>query len=295
MEVRREWQHIDILLLDEDHKLAVVIENKIDSGEHSDQRQRYHEVIKQHFPSWQIVELYLTPSGELPSNEAYLPVDYRLVCQVIDSLAESRASVVNPDVKTLMTHYTDMLRRHIVGDSDVARLCQQIYQKHRQALDLIYEHRPDYQMANRDILTNLVKNAEGLILTGKSRWYVWFHPQGWEVPALQANNDSNGFLRFVFHNNLDRLDLFLETSPGDERTRRKLFEMGQKDEKLFNHLVDPDTDRWPKLYHRTFLTPQHYEDVPEIEREQEIQKQWTEFKENDLPRIEAALKGEAWI
>ncbi len=36
VEVRREWNHMDILLLDEDHKLAVVVENKIGSGEHSD-------------------------------------------------------------------------------------------------------------------------------------------------------------------------------------------------------------------------------------------------------------------
>jgi hypothetical protein len=34
--VQKEWQHIDILLLDEDHKLAVIVENKIGTSEHSD-------------------------------------------------------------------------------------------------------------------------------------------------------------------------------------------------------------------------------------------------------------------
>lgn len=295
MEVRREWQHVDILLLDEQHKLAVVIENKIDSGEHSDQLSRYHRVVSQHYPGWLIIGLYLTPVGEMPSNKAYLSVDYGLVCDVIDGLAESKASIVNPDVKTLMTHYTDMLRRHIVSDSDVAGLCRQIYHKHKRALDLIYEHRPDPQGANRTILTNLVKNTKGLVLTGTSKWYVWFHPQEWEVPALRANDNRNGFLRFVFHNNPNRLDLLLETSPGHQGTRRRLFEMGQKDEKLFNALVDPGTNDYPKLYRRIFLTPEQYDEASNGEREREIRRQWAAFLEEDLPRIERAVKGETWI
>lgn len=35
MVVLREWQYIDILLLDESNQLAVIIENKIDTTEHS--------------------------------------------------------------------------------------------------------------------------------------------------------------------------------------------------------------------------------------------------------------------
>src|SRR5687768_14365467 len=35
--VLREWQNIDILVLDERNRVAVVFENKIFSGEHSDQ------------------------------------------------------------------------------------------------------------------------------------------------------------------------------------------------------------------------------------------------------------------
>jgi PD-(D/E)XK nuclease superfamily len=39
-EVRKEWHHIDILLVDEDHHLVVIVENKIGTKEHSDQRPR---------------------------------------------------------------------------------------------------------------------------------------------------------------------------------------------------------------------------------------------------------------
>ncbi|MBK7706475.1 MAG: PD-(D/E)XK nuclease family protein [Acidobacteria bacterium] len=43
----REWRNIDILLKDKSNKLAVVIENKIDSGEHSEQLTRYRQIAKE--------------------------------------------------------------------------------------------------------------------------------------------------------------------------------------------------------------------------------------------------------
>lgn len=45
LEVRREWQRIDILLLGEPNRLAVIIENKIGTGEHSDQLRRYLRAV----------------------------------------------------------------------------------------------------------------------------------------------------------------------------------------------------------------------------------------------------------
>jgi hypothetical protein len=297
VEVRREWQHIDILLLDEGHKLAVIVENKIGTGEHSDQLQRYYRIVEQHHPGWRVMAVYLTPDGDAPSHESYLPVDYGIVCEVIDDLAEERASVVSQDLMVLMTHYTDMLRRNIVGDSDVARLCRQIYQEHKRALDLIYEHRPDPKVETRELLTELVGNTEGLIYKGRHKNdLLFFRPLEWdEVSAFNAGTARSGFFRFVFHSRPDRLDLFLETSPGDEEVRRRLYEMGQKDESLFNYLEDPETDSYPKLYRRTFLTTRFSEDATDTDREEEIHRHWAEFLGEDLPRIEAALKKERWI
>ncbi len=148
MLVLRERQNIDILLLDEAHKLATIIENKINISEHSNQLLRYHEQVHQLYPNWNIIGLYLTSDGESPRGEAremYLPVDYGLVCKILESLVDNRASTLGPDVVTVIRHYTQMLRRHIVSEFDIAELCRRIYQKHRRALDLIYEHRPDQQ------------------------------------------------------------------------------------------------------------------------------------------------------
>ncbi len=298
VEVRREWQHIDILLVDEDHKLAVIVENKIGSGEHSDQLSRYYRIVEQHHPDWRIIAVYLTPSGDPPSHGSYLPLGYGVVCEVIDDLAEGRASVLNPDLKVLLEHYTETLRRNVVGDSDTARLCRQIYQKHRRALDLIYEHRPNVKVETRDLLVGMIEDTEGLVYKGGYKNdYIAFRPQAWEeVPAFNAGGASSGFLRFVFHNHKPHsLDLFLEMSPGDEEIRRRLFEAGRKKGSPFNDVRDPATTDHPKLYRRTFLTPTFAEGATDEEREREIHRQWAEFVEGDLPRIEGALREEIWI
>ena len=80
--VIREWQNINILLTDEQNRLVVIIENKIDSSEHGEQLQRYWRIVNQHYPDWHIVGLYLTPDGNPPTDDNYLPVDYTSICKI---------------------------------------------------------------------------------------------------------------------------------------------------------------------------------------------------------------------
>lgn len=301
LEVRREWWHIDILLLDKRNRLAVIVENKIDTGEHFGQLTRYYETVKKHYPAYKPVGVYLTPSGNRPSHKAYATLGYSTVVGILDDLASDQASVSNPDLQILLTHYTQMLRRHIVGDPEIAKLCRQIYRDHKEALDLVYRHRPNPKMDSRKLLDQLIDNTEGLVRKGGIKNdYILFRPQKWDnVAPLSGRQGGSGLLGFVFHNQpwggSGELILFLEMSPGDESVRRKLFEMGQKNEKLFNDLIDPDTNDNPKLYRRTFLDSKFFEEATDEVREEEIRKHWMEFLEDDLARIDAALERESWI
>jgi hypothetical protein len=229
--VQREWEYLDILLLDADNELAVVVENKIGTGEHSDQLQRYLNIVEQHHPGWRIVPLYLTPSGFIPSHNRYLPVSYGLVCEVIDGLAESVACAVNPDVKTLMTHYTEMLRRRIVGsDSEIARLCRQINRRHRRALDLLQEYRSRAQAEVHVLIKNLVENETGLVEDYISKSELYFGIRGWDTTALLTRGGgtpSGRLLLFDFWNYPGSLNLKLYIGPGPEDIRRQLLDMAR--------------------------------------------------------------------
>ncbi len=66
VEVRREWQNIDILIQSTRNKLICAIENKVDSEEHSNQLWRYHQVIKKEYSDYRKILIYLTPEGDIP-------------------------------------------------------------------------------------------------------------------------------------------------------------------------------------------------------------------------------------
>jgi len=44
--VRREWRNIDILIACDDPAFVIAAENKVDSGEHGDQLERYREMLE---------------------------------------------------------------------------------------------------------------------------------------------------------------------------------------------------------------------------------------------------------
>src|SRR5205823_3361282 len=123
------------------NRFVVVIENKIGTGEHSDQLARYFEYATRQFADWRILPIFLTPEGSPATHENYVAVAYSLVEQVVRETVASYESTIGADVKIALQHYSQLLQRHVMSESDIAELCRKIYKKHQRALDLIFEHR----------------------------------------------------------------------------------------------------------------------------------------------------------
>jgi hypothetical protein len=277
-------------LFDEQNRLAVIIENKIGTGEHSGQLERYYEAVREEYPEYKILALYLTPGGDEPSHPEYLPMDYRTVCEILDEIAESRASVAEPDARVLIKHYTEILKRNIVGDSEIARLSRQIYRKHSRAIDLIFENISSSQEALlerfKEVLRDFIEEEPRMRLRQDGRSKIKFEVREWNVPE---NN-----LWFEFWNQPGRLELKAFVGPGQEEVRQKLFQMVRNNTEAFGTHRNLGA-KWTNVFYRELLPQSMYETAAADEREAEIRKNWDDFLENDLPRIDAALKNEAWI
>lgn len=120
--VQREWHNVDILIHLPESKIVCAIENKIDSWEHADQLKRYRQVIKREFPDYRAIFVFLSPEGDEPSDDRYIPFSYSEIAKLIDTIRQAYKSTLGIDVSTLMTHYIAMLRRHIVSDSEIVEL-----------------------------------------------------------------------------------------------------------------------------------------------------------------------------
>lgn len=139
----REWHHIDILAVSEKEKHVLCIENKIDSREHDNQLARYQKTIEETFPDFKRrTYIYLSPAGADSSiPDTWISMSYNDVIQIIENACKKIKLL--PEAELLINNYIETIRRDIVGDERLAKICAEIYSKHKRALDLIYENKPD--------------------------------------------------------------------------------------------------------------------------------------------------------
>lgn len=293
LRVLREWHNIDLLLVDDLNRLAVVIENKISTGEHSNQLARYWKDVTEHYPQHSTLGIYLTPDGSPPTHLSYIPVSYSLVSEVIQRLVESRASTLGEAVRTLMEHYAQMLRRHVVTDSDIARLCRQIYHKHRRALDLIYEHRPDREADIAEMIERLLRAFPELILDRSSKSRLRFLPRDWDSQTLKVAQDwtrTGRVLLMELWNDPGRLQLRLQLGPSiDEETRRRVYDTARVNQPPFV-VTSPLTRRWTTLFNRSLPIAKVDEEFDPEELEGQIHQHLHAFMLNEVPLMTEALR-----
>lgn len=141
IEILTEEMNIDLLVVVEDAKLIIAIENKIWSKEHSKQLPRYRKILEDIYKDelgWHRFYFYLTPDGDKSKDDAeyWNPISYR---EVYDSIVE-----VIPDItevnraKSFIQQYCKVIEREIMGQSAVEDLCYAIYRRHAHALNQIF-------------------------------------------------------------------------------------------------------------------------------------------------------------
>ena len=120
--VMREWKNIDILLTSSDEKTVIAIENKVGSHEHSNQLNRYREILEKEYAGYNRLYVFLTPDGESPSDvENWDVLTYNDVVETLERVKEHKK--VLPDVDLMIKNYIDIVRRDIVEDQQLIDVC----------------------------------------------------------------------------------------------------------------------------------------------------------------------------
>lgn len=307
-EVRREWRHIDILIQDPANNLVCLVENKIFSGEHSDQLDRYYEIVRSEFPGCELIPIFLSPAGEAPSHEKYVPTSYDTIVKVLEDVCTAYRSVIGSEVALLITHYLTMLRRYIVSDSEIAKLCQKIYRQHQPALDLIFEHRPDLQTDIAEFLASLAARDFAQhqleLYWNDDKRYFQFHAREWEqVPQalLEAGIEADDLpLLFEMSNEPNRLilrlclALTLYDEPYPEPVCRQLLETAQTHSEIFYRPDSRMMKRWTWLHQIEFLSAKDYDGADLESLTPKIEAKWQAFLKQDLPQIRSQISRIDW-
>ncbi len=184
--VYREWKNIDILMVSREEKIVVAIENKVDSHEHDNQLNRYKNTISKEFPEYRKIFIYLTPSGEEPSDEEWNILTYENIVQNLELIRKNVS--LSSDVGLMIDNYIEVIRRSIMEDKELIEVCTKIYNKHKRALDLIFDYKVDPTQAPsivRDILQEMADKGEIIYENTKANTYIRFYTR--EMNQLLPN------------------------------------------------------------------------------------------------------------
>ena len=173
--VYREWKNIDILLVSSDEKCVMAIENKVGSHEHSNQLNRYREIVEKEYPNYNRIFVYLTPDGEEPSDvDNWDVLSYTDAVDVLDAVYNH--AELQEDIALLIRNYIEVVRRDIVEDQQLIEICNKIYHKHQKALDLIFENKTDGGNMSVESIREAIR-SNGAVIPGRlasNRHFVFY-------------------------------------------------------------------------------------------------------------------------
>jgi hypothetical protein len=296
VEVRREWRNIDILILCDQPPFVVAIENKIRSGEHGDQLQKYQQTVAGEFGAIPVMYVFLTVEGDEPSDDGWVPYSYGDVHRVFERVQKANASSIGHDVRAFLDHYLRLIKGRLMEDPKIDELCQKVYVNHRQALELIFE-RVGYQTAG------VLAALQDVLTANPGEWHVFnrttkridFVPMSWTdwIPAISSKSkwDPQMWLRWWVVCGDKGCTLFFEVGPTtDTSFRQRVIERLCAQASEFGcKVTGQQTQKWTRL-RRENVSKWNADDEPDPEEVAGAFKKQVEKLGNELSGVPAALR-----
>lgn len=291
--VLREYRNIDLLFISESTKTIIAIENKIWSAESSHQLNKYKDIlISEYDPNeYQHLYFFLTPFGHEATREEWIPVSYSDVINFLEKSSKFKQTSSNVFMHEFINQYIELLRRHIVEDTQLEKICKEIYSKHREALDLIFEYRPDSYSEVSEALQEFIQNKNDLFLDGSGKRYIRFIPESLNIEAIKYGNgkwtESKNIILFELDNSNNKLSTSLVLGPGDEGFRQAIYQFAKT-----SNVFSPRktlSNEYSKLVGLKPIVKDYSkedpEDLPEI-----CVKALEKYLNNDFKEVVAALQ-----
>ena len=287
-DVLTEWEHIDILLRNDKYKFVCVIENKIDTQDHSQQLDRYKKLVFKKIGSaekgWKNSFLYLTPDGTDPLEDedaSYTSISYAFhIHKLMEKICLRFEGKLDSGVMTFIKNYKNLLEENIMENDEIVTLCRNIYKNHKAAFDLILKHRPDLRSRIADILTELIKKDSGLQIESSNPTHVIFFPKVFNKYPFLKDGDAKGSLLLVFDFALapEWFYGFLRLSPGEQKIREIVFETALKNREILKPRGQLSPNARYLAYEPIYKDYDGIDDWSEEQLRQDLTRKFEEFK-----------------
>lgn len=262
VEVRREWRSIevlrhggtlssiDLLITCEKPKFVIAIENKVYAGEGEGQLQRYRAIVEAEFSQLPRQFVFLTREGDGPSDEAWTTYSYTMLHQVLKRARNANANSIGDDVLTFLDHYLSVIGSRFMSSPDIDKLCKTIYEKHRQAINLVWE-RGRSDPVPTEMLNDAIRGDGRFEIVKESGRTIVFIPKSWQILSTRDGPEGTArpWIKWIVW--ADRLECkaIVEVGPSNDRSLRervikRLIEVEAKyGYKLSNRKIKPNYTR----------------------------------------------------
>ena len=190
-EILREWKNIDILInLPED---IIVIENKIDSSDHSNQLQRYKKIAEEYYPNKRKHFVYLTPQGTEPNDkkslDSYVLYSYHSIIEILTKITRLYEERIPNKIFHMISDYIKIVNLEIIMNDELNEMALKLYKAHKEAFDFIFDNRPDASSLLYPIFEEVLKSC-GYIIGSKNKGYIRFTSEKLNRLKLDTNYAS---------------------------------------------------------------------------------------------------------
>jgi hypothetical protein len=221
--IHREWNNIDLLI--QIDKYVVVIENKVWSGEHSNQLQRYKQNVNAILEKAETIFVFLSPNGLQSSmRDVYVNYSYERIVTILELILNVYLNSIPQSVGVYLNDYIEILKNNFMGKSESNELARKIYNNHKDLFDFIIKNTPNPLKELTSYLDGKVK-VNGWQRCKCERYFIRFvTPKlGVHLPKDGTSWGKECFL-FEFKITHDKLIFYCTIGPGKDTTRRKLKE-----------------------------------------------------------------------
>ena len=243
------------------------IENKINAVEGFDEDGR-SQLARYRGGRWRgssrisiVIECFCHHGQCLPavllSGSSGVPESYSNILELVVETLHRIEDTAKPEVFWSLSQYESTLRRNIVPETgEIAKLARQIYLEHREAIELTYRHRPDYQAEIKQVLREAISQQESWKLDVEGNPFVRFRPIDWDRFESQRSGSGWGgsptLLLFELYCPSDPTQAsgpYLVLGPGsDENIRQELFETARQNPKVFKLGQATLSGTYPRLH-----------------------------------------------
>ena len=223
IEIKREWNNIDIIIVSPTNKIVFFIENKVYSKESKGQLEKYFQTIEESFKEFEKLPIFLTLDNQAPSDQRYASIAHNQILTILNFVIDINKENLSPKVHDFIHFYLKTLELFTMENEDIKGLCKKIYKEHQEALDLIwkYSEETEFENAANEFISNI--EAEKIWVDGK---WAWFIPKEYSQIIKKIGEESwcNGYpFAFWFVKQSEKLGIILEVGPFLEESKRKEF------------------------------------------------------------------------